>query len=42
MDKKDFDLKKLGKWIAGGFGWALMGPIGGISMFALGSLYWGF
>jgi len=29
---------KYGKWIAGGLGWAFLGPIGGIIGFALGSL----
>ncbi|HAF30018.1 MAG TPA: molecular chaperone DjlA [Bacteroidales bacterium] len=29
---------KFGKWIAGGLGWAIFGPIGGILGFALGSL----
>ncbi|MEE4197923.1 MAG: TerB family tellurite resistance protein [Bacteroidales bacterium] len=29
---------KFGKWIAGGLGWAIFGPIGGILAFALGSL----
>ncbi len=27
-----------GKWIAGGLGWALFGPIGGLIVFAVGSL----
>ena len=30
---------KFGKWIAGGLGWAVFGPIGGILGFALGSLF---
>ena len=30
---------KFGKWIAGGLGWALFGPIGGILGFAVGSLF---
>ena len=30
---------KFGKWIAGGLGWALFGPIGGILGFALGSIF---
>ncbi|MBU8891736.1 MAG: TerB family tellurite resistance protein [Bacteroidales bacterium] len=30
---------KFGKWIAGGLGWALFGPIGGILGFTLGSLF---
>jgi len=29
---------KFGKWIAGGLGWALFGPLGGILGFALGSV----
>lgn len=29
---------KYGKWIAGGLGWAFLGPIGGIIGFALGSI----
>jgi len=29
---------KFGKWIAGGLGWAFLGPIGGIIGFTLGSL----
>jgi len=32
-------MKKYGKWIAGGLGWAFMGPIGGILGFIFGSLY---
>jgi DnaJ like chaperone protein len=28
-----------GKWIAGGLGWAFLGPIGGLIGFALGSLF---
>lgn len=31
-------MAKYGKWIAGGLGWAILGPIGGIVGFALGSL----
>ncbi|MDY0255180.1 MAG: TerB family tellurite resistance protein [Tenuifilaceae bacterium] len=31
-------MAKYGKWIAGGLGWAFLGPIGGIIGFALGSL----
>lgn len=30
---------KYGKWITGGLGWVLFGPIGGILGFALGSLF---
>lgn len=30
---------KFTKWIAGGLGWAVLGPIGGILGFALGSLF---
>jgi len=30
---------KYGKWITGGLGWALFGPIGGILGFALGSIF---
>jgi DnaJ like chaperone protein len=29
---------KFGKWIAGGLGWAFLGPIGGLIGFALGSM----
>jgi len=29
---------KFGKWIAGGLGWAIFGPLGGILGFAIGSL----
>jgi DnaJ like chaperone protein len=29
---------KLGKWIAGGLGWALFGPIGGLLGFAVGAI----
>ncbi|MDX9768891.1 MAG: TerB family tellurite resistance protein [Tenuifilaceae bacterium] len=32
-------MAKYGKWIAGGLGWAFLGPIGGIIGFALGSLF---
>ncbi len=32
-------MAKYGKWIAGGLGWAFLGPIGGILGFALGSLF---
>ena len=28
-----------GKWIAGGLGWAFLGPIGGLIGFAVGSLF---
>lgn len=31
-------MAKYGKWIAGGLGWAFLGPIGGIIGFALGSI----
>lgn len=31
-------MAKIGKWIAGGLGWAIMGPIGGIMGFVIGSL----
>ncbi|MDD2197485.1 MAG: TerB family tellurite resistance protein [Bacteroidales bacterium] len=31
-------MAKFGKWIAGGLGWVLLGPIGGIIGFAIGSL----
>lgn len=31
-------MTKYGKWIAGGLGWAFLGPIGGIIGFALGSI----
>jgi len=31
-------MDKFGKWIAGGLGWAFLGPIGGILGFVLGSL----
>lgn len=31
-------MAKFGKWIAGGLGWAFLGPIGGIIGFAIGSL----
>jgi DnaJ like chaperone protein len=30
-------MAKFGKWVVGGLGWALLGPIGGIVGFALGS-----
>ena len=30
---------KFGKWIAGGLGWAVFGPIGGILGFAIGSMF---
>jgi DnaJ like chaperone protein len=30
---------KYGKWITGGLGWALFGPIGGILGFAIGSIF---
>lgn len=32
---------KFAKWIGGGLGWALMGPLGGILGFALGSMFEG-
>ena len=32
-------MAKYGKWIAGGLGWALGGPLGGLAGFALGSLF---
>ncbi|MEA3317584.1 MAG: TerB family tellurite resistance protein [Bacteroidota bacterium] len=32
-------MAKFGKWIAGGLGWAFLGPIGGVLGFALGSLF---
>ena len=32
-------MAKLGKWIAGGLGWAFLGPLGGILGFVLGSLF---
>ncbi|WP_423127453.1 TerB family tellurite resistance protein [Gaoshiqia sp. Z1-71] len=32
-------MAKFGKWIAGGLGWALLGPIGGILGFVLGSMF---
>lgn len=32
-------MAKYGKWIAGGLGWAVFGPIGGLLGFALGSLF---
>ena len=31
-------MQKYGKWIGGGLGWVLLGPIGGILGFAIGSL----
>ncbi len=31
-------MAKFGKWIAGGLGWAFMGPVGGIIGFLLGSV----
>lgn len=31
-------MAKFGKWIAGGLGWAFLGPIGGLIGFALGSM----
>jgi DnaJ like chaperone protein len=31
-------MAKFGKWIGGGLGWVLMGPIGGILGFAIGSV----
>jgi len=30
---------KFGKWVAGGLGWAVFGPIGGILGFAIGSMF---
>ncbi|HPW26931.1 MAG TPA: molecular chaperone DnaJ, partial [Tenuifilaceae bacterium] len=30
---------KYGKWISGGLGWALFGPIGAILGFAIGSIF---
>jgi len=32
-------MAKFGKWIAGGLGWAFLGPIGGILGFTLGALF---
>lgn len=32
-------MNKYGKWIAGGFGWALGGPIGGLMGFFLGTMF---
>jgi DnaJ like chaperone protein len=32
-------MAKVGKWITGGLGWALFGPIGGILGFVVGSLF---
>ncbi len=32
-------MAKFGKWIAGGLGWAFLGPIGGIMGFVLGSMF---
>lgn len=32
-------MAKFGKWIAGGLGWAFLGPLGGILGFALGSMF---
>ncbi len=31
-------MAKFGKWLAGGLGWAFLGPIGGLIGFALGSM----
>lgn len=31
-------MRKFGKWIAGGLGWAFLGPLGGLLGFALGSI----
>lgn len=31
-------MKKFGKWIGGGLGWAFLGPLGGLLGFALGSM----
>ena len=43
MDKKILEnagkyLNSAGKWISGGLGWALFGPIGGILGFMVGSI----
>ncbi|MDR0711686.1 MAG: molecular chaperone DnaJ, partial [Prevotellaceae bacterium] len=32
-------MAKYGKWISGAIGWWILGPIGGIVGFALGSLF---
>jgi DnaJ like chaperone protein len=32
-------MAKYGKWIGGGLGWALLGPLGGVLGFALGSMF---
>src|SRR5665647_1434287 len=32
-------MAKVGKWISGGLGWALFGPIGGIVGFVVGSMF---
>jgi DnaJ like chaperone protein len=32
-------MAKMGKWLAGGLGWAFFGPLGGLLGFALGSLF---
>ena len=32
-------MAKYGKWIGGGLGWALMGPLGGVLGFAVGSMF---
>src|SRR5512138_2509258 len=32
-------MAKVGKWITGGLGWALFGPIGGIVGFVVGSMF---
>jgi DnaJ like chaperone protein len=32
-------MSKFGKWIGGGLGWALFGPMGGLAGFVLGSLF---
>ncbi|MFW6224779.1 MAG: molecular chaperone DnaJ, partial [Bacteroidota bacterium] len=31
-------MKKFAKWIGGGLGWALLGPLGGIIGFLVGSM----
>lgn len=32
-------MAKYGKWIAGGLGWALLGPLGGVLGFVVGSMF---
>ena len=32
-------MAKYGKWIGGGLGWALMGPLGGVLGFVVGSMF---